>query len=285
MKHFYRLHDSDPEVKRRDGAVLIKNHRDAIKWNKRGWGIFWAVNDFKNGIRRYNKIEKINAWFTEIDDGLKHDMLDRINSGLRPSCLIETKSGFHLYWYCRGSGTSLEEYKNILKFRLRPFYDGDKRACDGCRILRVPNYYHMKDPNNPFLIKCHYENNLRYTTQQMIETYSEVMPVQKFVKKENFKVTGDSFWDKVVNIPSVQGLLRLSGHPAVNGERFEVKALGSGKKIIFVNGKSTSCWIDLNGMIGSTDSGGPTLGNWLWWYLRDWGKVAKVLREVFPELR
>ena len=291
MKQFYRLHDSDKKIKDRDGSVLLKNHKDAIAWNSNGWGIFWAVNDFKNGIRRYVNLEKINAWFIEIDDGTKEEMVTRAQRGLTPSALIETKKGLQLYWYCKDDlfkdkdrESVIDDYKKVLKFRLLPFYGGDNRACDACRILRVPNFYHLKNLNDPFLIKCHYENENRYTYEQMKMGFPEIIPEIKTVRKKEFKVSGDDFWDKVVNIDCEQGLLRISGQSFVNGEYFEIRYSFAGKKIIYVNSKPTSCWIDGSGMIGSTDGGGPTLANWIYWYLKDWKQVADSLRSVFPEL-
>ena len=291
MKQFFRLHDSDKIIKDRDGSVLLKNHKDAVAWNSNGWGIFWAVNDFKYGVRRYTNLEKINAWFIEIDDGTKMEMITRAQRGLTPSALIETKKGLHLYWYCKDDlfdGQDREQvidnYKRVLKFRLLPFYGGDNRACDACRILRVPNFYHLKNPQDPFLVKCHYENDRLYTYEQMVMGFPEIIPEVKVVKKKEFHVRGDDFWDRVVKIPCEQGLLNISGHSCVGGEVFEIRYGFANKKVIHVDGKPTSCWIDSEGMIGSTDGGGPTIANWVFWYLKDWKQVADALRSVFPEL-
>ena len=38
------------------------------------------------------------------------------------------------------------------------------------RVLRIPNYYHLKDPNEPFLVKCiHFDISRRYTQKELAE--------------------------------------------------------------------------------------------------------------------
>ena len=55
------------------GAQLIGENIEAtemaaIEWNRKGWGIFWTVNDF-DGPRRIVNLRTFNAWAVDIDDG------------------------------------------------------------------------------------------------------------------------------------------------------------------------------------------------------------------------
>jgi hypothetical protein len=43
-----------------------------------------------------------------------------------------------------------------------PLFNADNGAKDLCRILRVPNFYHKKDIDNPFLCKKTYESKALY---------------------------------------------------------------------------------------------------------------------------
>ncbi len=53
---------------------------------------------------------------------------------------------------------------------------------------------------------------------------------------------------------------------------------------ILVNGKESNAWLDRNGKIGSTADAGPAIPNWLYFYQKDWKKVADILKQVFPEI-
>ena len=77
---------------------------------------------------------------------------------------------------------------------------------------------------------------------------------------------------------------RLSGHPAVGGERFTFRPTGRGKYNIAIDTREPGCWIDADGRIGCRDGAGPGVAQWLKSYGLSWGEVARVLRDVFPEL-
>ena len=94
----------------------------------------------------------------------------------------------------------------------------------------------------------------------------------------------DDFWERVYRLDCADGLLRLSGHEAVNGEVYSFKPVAKGNLNILVNGKGTSCWIDRTGKIGSLSGGGPTLAQWLRWLGLSYGAAAKVIKSLFPEI-
>ena len=259
---------------------------DAHEENKRGFGIFWTVNEF-DGPRKIANLKHINAWALDIDVGTKEEQLAKIKSGLVPSMVIESKRGFHIYF--RAKDAKPEHWNAIMLDRLVPFYGADKNARDLARILRAPGYYHMKDPANPFLIEKVWEQNVGYTERQidyfypLPEATKEARQAFDELKKE-FKTTGDAFWDRVWELDCEFALERLSGTDAVFGEVFEFKRNASGTKNIYVNGKSTSCWVDASGRIGSLSKGGPTIFQWLKWYGRDGKKVLELMKGAFPEL-
>jgi len=273
MVHYYRMLD-DEKAK---CPMILTPEKDLEMWNERNYGIFWAINEFKKGKRVAENLIKINAWAVDIDEGSKEQQLKRISQApLLPSMLIETKNGYHVYWFSRDG--SEENYKNIVERRLVYFFNSDIRAKDICRVLRVPNFYHCKDIDNKFLIKLVYKNKLSYYEREMM-SFFKPKPIEIKIQKEQ-RFIGDDFWSKVSSMDCEVALQKLSGTEAVGMEKTEIK-----KKQIFVNGKSTSNWIDENGYIGSYDKGGPTIANWIWWYHRDWKVVARLLKEHFPELR
>ena len=62
------------------------------------------------------------------------------------------------------------------------------------RVLRIPNYYHLKDPNEPFLVKCiHFDTSRRYIQEELasaiginiadLENYLTAEKQRKNIKK------------------------------------------------------------------------------------------------------
>ncbi len=282
--HLYALHDSD-KSQATGGAFRISS-RDAKTWNEKGYGIFQTVQVFK-GRRKIDNLIYINAWAVDMDEGTKPEMMKRIEAGLKPTMIVESKNGYHCYWKAKDATKS--NYRNLLELRLVPFYKGDKKAKDLARLLRAPGYFHLKNPADPFLVRKIHEARVEYSEKEMFLFYRDNITAAKQkklhakTKKENPQ--GDGFWDRVWNLNCEYALSKLSGSPHVGSEEFSFRENASGTKNIFVNGESTSCWIDSDGRIGSADGGGPTIAQYLNWYHKDYAKVADIIREVFPECK
>jgi RepB DNA-primase from phage plasmid len=282
MSQMWALHDSDPKT-----FPMLRIHPgQANDYNAKGYGIFQTVNEF-TGPRRIENLTRINAWAVDIDDGTKEAQIIRFNAGLVPTLVVETKRGYQAYWAAKDA--KKEHWNAIVLERLVPFYGADKNARDLARILRKPGYYHLKNPNEPFLVRKVFEWNVAYTELQMAMFYPSLVSRERSsneyarVKKE-VPVSG-GFWDRVANLDCEDALIRLSGHAYVGGETYSFKANPTGTKNIFVNGKGTSCWIDRAGKIGSLDDGGPTIYQWLNWFHKNPKRVAEMIKEVFPECR
>lgn len=258
---------------------------------EKGLGIFWTVQEF-NGPRKKENITQINGFAVDIDGGDKPAMNKKIKNGLRPSMLIETKSGYHAYWlFTEPMAVNYSEdlearYLATMEKRLLPFYGADKNAKDLCRILRAPYFLHQKDPVNPFRVLLVDETPVRYTWEQLERFYPDVEAEAFFdsntaqAKRELNLPKGGDLFDRVYRLDCMAALERLSGHASVDGEVFTFKKTTGGNFNILVNGKGTSCWVDKNKRIGSTDKGGPTIWQWLYWYSRDHKKVYQTVKEV-----
>lgn len=280
--------DDNPES---DKKIRVVDYAGARVLNQNGYGIFFSINGFNNRRVKEN-LTSINAWAIDLDSGTKDEMQARIlKARLFPSLIIETKRGYHVYWYANEA--TPDNYKEITEMRLAPFFEADVNAVDICRILRYPGFLHWKDPLHPFLVHEVYKNERRYNESEMLNLFPRQSKREKFdfnlLKKKsypevNFTPTfGDShtFWQKINNLDCKQSLLSLSGSSHVRGDEFFLKPNFNGTDQIWVNGQSSSCWIDKNGMIGSSGGGGPTIANWLFWYHQDWNTVAKILKEHF----
>lgn len=278
------MHDQDPGS---HGGCQPISPDQAKEYNARGFGIFWTVNEF-NGPRRIENLQRINAWAVDLDTGTKKEQLEKISAApLRPSLIIESKRGYHVYY--RAYDAVPEHWNAIMLDRLVPFFGADKNARDLARILRAPGYAHMKDPLNPYMIEKVYEFPVAYTEQQMATRFPESHQItaQREIHRQaraSMPRESDSFWDKVWHLDCEDVLTRLSGDDLVNNEIYTFRRTSSGNMNIYVNGKSTSCWIDSSGRIGSLDKGGPTIAQWLKWYGHDWTTVVKVIKHHCPEV-
>lgn len=290
---WYRMHDASPN------GVFEIDESEAQHWNRQGYGIFATVNSFA-GPRRKENLTRINAWAIDMDEGSKEEQGDKlVNSPVLPSAVVETKRGYQAYWYAQ-DGAGPDTWNAVVLERLVPYFGSDKNARDLCRILRVPGFLHQKDPSDPFEVRLAWANHTLYSERQMrrfpwVPDASVVEQERKAVQtraREAARLQAiaagmsptETLWDAIWNLNCEDGLLRLSGHWAVGGESYSFRSTSKGNRNLFVNGKSSSCFIDENKRIGSLDGGGPTLVQWLRWFKHDWKTVVRVLKEIYPHL-
>lgn len=288
----YRMHDA-PDAPSK--AAVRVDSSEALLWNtpERGYGIFFTVNSF-NGARRKENLVRINSWCVDMDDGTKETMAKRLlGSPLIPSQIVETKRGYQAYWDAV-DGAKPEHWNQLVLERLVPYFGGDKNARDLCRILRAPGFLHLKNPAEPFLCRSVHRQDVRYTERQVAEAFPRVQErnaAQEAAQRATREVraagggdSGEDFWRAVYDLDCRDALERLSGTGAVNGENFTFRRMSNGNQNIFCDGKGTSCWIDVNGHIGSMSKGGPTVYAWLRWYGMQPKECVAVLKNLYPHL-
>ena len=282
MKIYIAIHDYE----KNKPLIYIRNEKHAKELNEKGYGIFGTVNEF-NRARKEEDIKSLTSFYVDFDEGDKLKQLQALKNFLMPSMVIESKNGYHAYWYIEddlvglyGKEQALVLYKEINK-RLNYWLGGDEGVYDGARILRVPDFYHQKNPFDKFLIKKVFEKNVVYKPNEMLLWLRPIPTKEKSkINLDGASFESNEFWENAHHIDCREGLTRLSGHKKLKQEIFEV---GHDDQI-YVNGKRSQCWIDENGMIGSHSGGGPTIPNWINWYFDDWSETAKIISEVFPEV-
>lgn len=295
MNQLYRMLDADPVA----SGCLPTSPVEASRLNtpEHGWGVYIAVNEFKSWRRTIANLARVCAWAIEVDGSNKAEQEERIRqSPLVPSRVVESKAGFHV-WFFSKDGTA-STWNDIMLDRLVPAFGADPRARDLARVLRMPGYLHLKDPADPFLVREVHRWDVAYTEVQMLDAFPDAgrearerkeRAAQDRAVRAGGAVEGEDFWTKVYSLDCRYALEKLSGHWSVKSERFEFKENRSGTCNILVDDggrlKSTSCWIDRAGKIGSADRGGPSIGQWLRWYGHSYSDVARILRDLFPELR
>ncbi|SEN96981.1 RepB DNA-primase [Paenibacillus sp. OV219] len=81
---------------------------------------------------------------------LKRRFLIKHRKHLRTSLIVETKNGYHIYWAIRNG--SLGRFVSIQKALVRKF-NSDPSITDLGRVMRVPGFYHRKNPASPYLVR------------------------------------------------------------------------------------------------------------------------------------
>lgn len=283
-RDLYRMFDSDNSK----GCHKVNSFSEADKWNMDGWGIYWTVNDFADQPRTKENCVKINAWAIDLDDGSKAEQMERINKApIQPSYIIESKNGYHIYF--SAIDATIDNYRPIVE-RLVKFYGADENAKDVSRLLRCPYYFHWKDPQDKFFVQQVTPIGPGYTEKQIMKLFPEEKKIEQKKMFYNFRQnqqspkSSDDLYHRLNGVDCEQALMRLSGSEAICGDVISFKRTTMGNLNILVNGKSTSCWIDRDKKIGSSDGGGPTIWNWVKWYYKDNKKTYELLKKHLPEI-
>ena len=212
----FALHDYDEELKKKGAIditrfVLDVGRTDDVagRGNKKGYGIFWVLNDFE-GARKKENLTKINYWFCDIDKGTKAEQLKRIKSLLiQPSFVVETKNGYHCYWAVEGEAT-LENFERIEEALIK-LLDGDVHCKDPLRLLRSPGFYHMKDPDAPFMVDFveGLGSDRYYTEKQMLDVFcykkedTKPLPVPKVYLTSQSDFLDENKWEKIFKLSNI----------------------------------------------------------------------------------
>jgi len=282
-RSIYRLNDLDK------GPAIATTWREAKQWNEKGWGIFWTVQKFKtHDNRKVENLERILSWAVDLDVGTHEEQAKRIKKFIEPSMVIKTKRGFHVYYNARNA--TPERFSEIMEDHIVPNLLADRNAKDLARILRVPHYYHRKDPAHPSICELLTTMPVSYTEEQIkncfpkTERQEQVSYEKKVFKREMKKYGAESCWERIWDLDCEDALMRISGTAAMGHEVVTFKRAPRGCLNIQINGKGTSCWVDAQKKIGSADKGGPGIAQWINWYHKDYRTTLKYIREFFPEV-
>lgn len=125
----------------------LDQHRDElIALNQQGAGIFVMVNAGDGNGRRTENVIGIRAIWRDLDQPVA------VKPPFEPHMVVETSGGkFHEY-YLLTSEFSFDEHTSIMGLMVNQ-YGSDKNAKDLARVLRVPGFYHLKNPETPVLVR------------------------------------------------------------------------------------------------------------------------------------
>jgi len=136
--------------------------------NGSGAGVFVTVNETDGKGRKLENITRIRAIWHEEDTSCGIDF------PVEPHITIESSPGkFHRYWLCEG--LTRDDFAGIMR-RMVQDYGSDPNARDLARVLRVPGFYHQKDPTSPFKVRIVDESGAEpYTRDEMLAFFPPIL--------------------------------------------------------------------------------------------------------------
>lgn len=295
MSPLYYIHGMDV------GGFVDVKEEEWPDYNERGYDVFWCRQEFKDNRRLAINLTKMNYVNADFDNVTMEQMISRLQLSPSPTKVVQTRSGFHLYWKIRGGvffENFSEEYKHFIDECLIPL-GADPQAKDVSRVLRVPGSRYWQDSkknryeDQQIFIKEIYDKGPDYTWNQLRRLFKRhpgkftIPERQSSLDRRNIEGSS-SFWERANSIKAADGLRKLSGLPCVNGQQFNVVREGKIGRII-INSKPSNAWIDEQGKFGSlcrNSEGIPTGGtlvNWLSYeeYGNDLKKIAEIMKTVF----
>ncbi len=166
---------------------------ELLYYNEKGYDIHFVVNE---GCTKGHEIDKITAVFIDIDCGkdkngkyfelskvevLKKYYLDKIRKFMyKPSFIIDTRNGYHVYWLVK-EGTELEDFLKA-QLRLIKYFNSDEAVKTFEHTIRVPGFFWVKDKQNKYMCDIIEEHDVRYDLKDILSVLPEC--------KEGNNITG-----------------------------------------------------------------------------------------------
>lgn len=140
-----------------------------VKSNELGAGIFIIVNECDGQGQKAANVLSVRALFADLDK-VPLSNIDRFP--LDPTLIAETSPGkFHAYWVC--NGVSVGDFKSLQK-RLAGIIGSDPAVCDPPRCMRLPGFFHQKDPSRPHQVRIDHLNSIKpYACAEIRKALSE----------------------------------------------------------------------------------------------------------------
>lgn len=283
----------------RSDSRIMKMSRENLQrceelQKRKPYWVFFSVNPMEEWKRSKDAVKFIQTWICDIDTGTKEEQLELIEKApLQPSMIVESVHWFHLY-YLSNKKLTEEEYVKW-NMGLMNYYHWDVKVVkDTARVLRLPWFMHCKWEPTKVLYRYDMWCGEHYSKEQMLLAFpfqeEKSEPVKYQIQKiEKVWDWTDNYWEKVHQLDNKQMLCELSWTRFVDYQVISFRPCSTWEQI-YCDGKETSCWIDHQWMIGSSDKGWPTWIQWITWYARqrwqelDYKDLAKWLNANHPEL-
>jgi hypothetical protein len=258
----------DKSIKDYHGRYDERAQQELEKLNQQNYEIYFVPN---SGGYSGDTITRFNCVFVDLDKGrdnegeyydleevalYKQAKLSEINNfELKPSYIIETRNGFHIYWLLE-DGSTLEQFSECEE-RLISYFDGDLVVKNPARLLRLPSYYWNKDPKNKFMVRIIQVSGSRYDISSIITHLPEPTPSEKGVNnrkkykellstddtKSSFTTLGDNLINlKNKNIEAIQSIIKPKGATLnSHDEVYDYLKKQDLRELLGLHGKTFNC--------------------------------------------
>jgi hypothetical protein len=293
-----------------------KNYFDL---NTSGYGIHFTPNGVKT-LEEKNRKENfshINAWYLDVDieetkvikdhDGtltrerIKSEILGAVFSlPIMPSLTVETRNGYHLYWFALPDAT-IEEFNFIQRKLVHQFhkFGGDGAASGIMHTLRVPYFKFYKNGEEGQILPFMQFSTLKLYSQVEMLDWVRTIPApvidgtlsdepveifNKYGKKLTinlFRSNDKNIFEQINQKPIKTWLEILSGSSIVEFEVFSLVKTANNKFNVISNGKATPNWIDLNTnqIYSNNQAGFCNIVHFLAWYGYSVGEIVTLLKK------
>jgi hypothetical protein len=159
----------DDLKKRKDGSLArmlhgtLEQHFDElVRLNQLGAGVFITVNETDLEGRTIANMVRPRTVFQEADrPGVPLPPLT-------PHIVVQSSPGkFHRYWLIENDDVDWTEWRAVEQ-RMVSDFGSDPNAKDPARVLRLPGFLHLKDPDRPHLVSIVEESTTRAYTWSAI---------------------------------------------------------------------------------------------------------------------
>lgn len=162
----------DASLTRVLNGTLEQHFAELADLNRRGAGIFVTVNVTDGKGRKLENMLRPRALFQEAD---------RPNTPvppLDPHIEVESSPGkFHRYWLIDETTAPTFNVWGEGMERMVMDFGSDPNARDPSRVLRLPGFYHRKDPSQPFMVRIH--SALRVRSYSWLQITEVIKPLAR----------------------------------------------------------------------------------------------------------
>ena len=179
----------DPSLTKVFHGKLNQHFDELLRLNKLGAGIYVTVNETDLKGRSKGNIVRVRAVFQEADrPGVPIPTL-------APNMVVQTSPGkFHRYWVTDESENALGQFAGVMRTMVEQ-YGSDPNAKDLSRVLRLPGFFHLKDPANPFLVSVVETSHARpYSWEQITAVIPPTEPPEFVQDQGGKKGFGKEYW-------------------------------------------------------------------------------------------
>lgn len=217
----------DPSLARTLHGSLTALWPKLEAFNRQGAGVFVTVNAVRpSAPRNADNVIEVRAAFADFDPPETAPAPDRYP--IPPGWQVETSPGKrHVYWPVEG--LALSHFRKLQE-RIIHALGSDPQPKDLPRVMRLPGFHHMKDPDRPYLVRL---VDVAEVEPYTVETLARAFPqIQKPAPAGTTTATGAEGFFGAVN---AQALARLeawfvelfpSARPYHDGFRVSSRDLG-----------------------------------------------------------